>query len=238
VFRWLTRRFRRDAASRPQGYAICTAPRSGSNLLCQWLTGTDLLGRPLEYFNGGSRRILNDPGYPDDCAAQIDWIQARTRTPNGVYGVKLFSDNRQLVAPTGAQPALPVDVYVYLERADRLAQAISWVRAMQTQQYRSTQPARGSLRYDGAAIHERLLALEAEHRNWTEFFRQHAIDPVRIAYEDALRDPQAAVDRIAARFALDQRPRVDPAAVDLQVQRDATSAEWRECYLREFGAAA
>ena len=51
-----------------RGYAICTAPRSGSNFLCQLLAGTGLLGRPLEYFNGPGRRYFDDPSYPDDPA--------------------------------------------------------------------------------------------------------------------------------------------------------------------------
>lgn len=36
----------------PRGFAICTAPRSGSNFLSQLVASTGQLGRPREYFNG------------------------------------------------------------------------------------------------------------------------------------------------------------------------------------------
>jgi LPS sulfotransferase NodH len=41
---------RSDRANR--GYAICTSGRSGSNVLCQYLASTGLLGKPLEYIGG------------------------------------------------------------------------------------------------------------------------------------------------------------------------------------------
>src|ERR1700687_5667641 len=73
-----------------RGYAICTSGRSGSNLLCQYLSSTGMLGNPLEYFNGAGRRMLGQPDYPDDPARQIDWILTAGATPNGIYGVKIF----------------------------------------------------------------------------------------------------------------------------------------------------
>ena len=36
-----------DSDSRARGFAICTTPRSGSNLFSQFLTSTGVLGRPL-----------------------------------------------------------------------------------------------------------------------------------------------------------------------------------------------
>jgi LPS sulfotransferase NodH len=77
-----------DPADR--GYAICTSGRSGSNLLCQYLSSTGVLGNPLEYFNGSGRRLLGYPEYPDEPSRQIDWILTAGATPNGIYGLKVF----------------------------------------------------------------------------------------------------------------------------------------------------
>ena len=74
-----------------RGYVICTALRSGSNYLCQLLTSTGKLGAPLKYFNGHSRRIFEDPSYPDQPEAQIAKILTVGAAPNGVYGLKLFN---------------------------------------------------------------------------------------------------------------------------------------------------
>src|SRR5947209_10247439 len=82
---------RRGLMVRQRGYAICTQPRSGSNLLCQVLSSTDQLGYPLEYFNGPGRRALGLPDFPDAPELQVKAILRLGMTPNGVYGVKLFA---------------------------------------------------------------------------------------------------------------------------------------------------
>jgi LPS sulfotransferase NodH len=78
-----------------RGYAICTQPRSGSNLMCQYLSSTGRLGYPLEYFNGPARRALGLPNFPDSPGSQIDAILRIGATQNGIYAVKL-------TAPTGS----------------------------------------------------------------------------------------------------------------------------------------
>lgn len=237
IFGWLGLRHRHRAVPSLRGYAICTAPRSGSNLLCQWLTSTGVLGRPLEYFNGPGRRALNDSNYPDDRHAQIEWILTNGATSNGIYGVKVFSTHHAEVSPiVNWTKALPRLVYIHLERGDRLGQAISWVRAQQTQQYRSTQRIQGSISYDGSAIRARLEAINREYLHWSEFFRRRRREPLRIVYEDAIRSPQTTVNRVAACFDLDGRAIIDAADIDLLIQRDAVTEEWRTRYLAEFGA--
>jgi LPS sulfotransferase NodH len=218
----------------PFGYAICTAPRSGSNVLCQWLSSTGVLGRPLEYFNTPGRRALDDPHYPDDKREQIAWILAKGATANGIYGVKLFSVDSHLVSPVaGVSPSLPVHAYIYLERADRLGQAISWTRALQTQQYRSTQPVQGPIRYDASAIRARLEAINLEYANWSDFFKQHDLRPLRLTYEDATKSPQLAVNEVAAFLRVKQRALIDVDQVTLRMQRDATTTQWRERFTQE-----
>ena len=111
-----------------RGYAICTVPRSGSNFLCQLLTSTGRLGRPLEWFNGPARRTLDHPGYPDDPEAQIAAILDLGRTANGVYGVKLFPNQFAEVEHTRWTERLPNLQYIHLRRNDLLASALSWAR--------------------------------------------------------------------------------------------------------------
>ena len=237
MFVWHKFRLNRYVRVGLRGYAICTVPRSGSNLLCQWLTSTGVLGNPLEYFNGPARRTLTDPNYPDECKAQIEWILTRGATPNLVYGVKLFA-SQDLAVSTELdwRRALPRLTYVYLERRDRLGQAISWVRALQTSQYRSTQPTQGEIRYDAAMIRERLATIDGEYAHWTEFFQRRRIEPVRIVYEDAVQEPQEAVDRLAAAFRFEGQARIDESRIDLAIQRDAVTREWQARYLAEAGA--
>lgn len=219
------------------GYAICTAPRSGSNLLCQYLTSTGVLGRPLEYFNWQGRRGNEDPCYPVDPAQQVRMILTRGTTDNGVYGVKLFwyqhADTSAVLDWTRALPNLS---FVYLERRDRLAQAISWVRALQTSQYRSTHPLNGEPAYDADMIRVRLRHLDVEYAQWPAFFSRHDVSPLRLVYEDFVGDPQRAIDDVAGMLGIPPRP-IAPEGIDLAIQRDVLNDEWRTRFLREKAAA-
>ena len=216
-----------------RGYAICTAPRSGSNLLCQYLASTGVLGRPLEYFNWQGRRGNEDPSYPTDPAQQIRMILTRGTTDNGVYGVKLFwYQHAEVGAALDWTRALPNLSYIYLERRDRLGQAISWARALQTAQYRSTQPIGGEATYDAELIRMRLHDIEHEYAQWPAFFAQQSITPLRFAYEDFIGEPQRTVDGVAQMLGIAPRS-IAPKLIDLVIQRDTLNEEWRARFLRD-----
>src|ERR1700761_1294565 len=109
-----------------RGYAICAEPRSGSSLLGQILGSTGLLGRPREYFNAPSFRDSADfPDYPEDAESQLRVITTRGATPNGVYGLKVFSHQFEEVKSLGWPERLPALSFIYLERRDLLGQALS-----------------------------------------------------------------------------------------------------------------
>jgi LPS sulfotransferase NodH len=74
-----------------RGYAICCEPRSGSVYLCQLLASTGVLGNPTEYFNADTLRARGVADYPADKEGQLAQIPRLGATPNGVYGVKVFS---------------------------------------------------------------------------------------------------------------------------------------------------
>jgi trehalose 2-sulfotransferase len=218
-----------------RGYAICTSGRSGSNLLCQYLSSTGMLGNPLEYFNGSGRRLLGYPDYPDDPAKQIDWIVTEGATPNGIYGLKIFpAQIEQIEKSIRWTELLPDLKFVLLKRRDILGQALSAVRAMQTEQWRASMPARGPAMYDGARIYERLKIAARDYARWDIFFARKAVAPAIIVYEDLLADPQSAVDQVADLFGLRGRAHAASERIDLKIQRDATTEEWRQRFLGEY----
>lgn len=224
---------RSDPANR--GYAICTSGRSGSNLLCQYLSSTGMLGNPLEYFNGSGRRLLGYPEYPDDPSRQIDWILTAGATPNGIYGLKIFPAQAEMVEKSIRWTELLPDLkFVLLKRRDILGQALSAVRALQTEQWRAAMPARGPAMYDGAQIYERLQSAARDYARWDIFFARKAAMPTIIAYEDLLAEPQSAVDQVADLFGLHGQARAVAERVDLKIQRDATTEQWRTRFLAEY----
>jgi LPS sulfotransferase NodH len=204
-----------------KGYAICTQPRSGSNLLCQYLASTARLGHPLEY---------------DQPRLQIDAILTIGATPNGVYAVKLFASQFDAISRTLRwTDLLPNLHFVYLTRMDLLGQAISLARSLQSQQYRSTQQAQGTARYDAELIRAQLLTIIRERAQWEAYFARTGTEPLRIVYERFLQDPAKHVARVAALMGLEDAVAIDERKIDLVMQRDALSDEWRRRFHRDCG---
>lgn len=219
-----------------RGYALCGAPRSGSNYVCEILGSTGVLGRPREYFNGAARRIHDDPAYPDDPHAQIERILTMGATGNGIYGLKLFPGLFDTVAPhLKLTEALPNLHFVRLRRLDVLGQAMSWVRSIQTRQFRSTETAAGAPHYDGAAIQHYVGQVCQRNARWDMFFARTGMKPIELVYESVAGDPQSAADAVAAVLGLADRPRIDSSIVRLAVQRDDVTRVWRERFHAEYG---
>ena len=126
-------------------YLLLSTPRSGSNLLCRGLEGTNLAGTPREYFNP-SNKFWSHQGEGADPAAYIDRLLAERFTPNGVFGAKvswrhmLHLERVCRAQPRYAQTPMP-DIlaelfpnlrYLRITRRDKLRQAISFWKAYQT----------------------------------------------------------------------------------------------------------
>jgi LPS sulfotransferase NodH len=219
-----------------RGYAICTSPRSGSNLLCQILSSTERLGHPLEYFNGPGRQTLTDPAFPDDPHEQVRWIRTKGATANGVYGLKLFAfQHDQIASRLAWTAALPRLRYIYLEREDLLGQALSWVRGIQTRKYRSTSSATADSAYDRNLIQTHLNQLVRERARWSLFFARTGITPERLTYDKLVEAPQAVVDQVARLMEIGERAIYDASRIDLAIQRDEVTVEWRKRFIAECG---
>jgi len=161
------------------------------------------------------------PDFPDAPELQIEAVLRLGATPNGVYAIKLFAS--QFAAFSRRlrwMDLLPNLHFVYLTRGDLLGQAISWARALQTEQYRSAQPAKQLAVYDADLIRSQLMKIVRERAQWEAFFARTGIEPLRIVYERLLEDRSSYVDRVANLVGIES-PVVDQRRVDLVIQRDA-----------------
>jgi LPS sulfotransferase NodH len=214
------------------GYAICTSPRSGSNFLGQLLESTEMLGRPLEYFNGAGRRALGMDGYPDDPILQLQKILTAGSTGNGVYALKIFAYQFDIARESQWTRRLPNLAFVHLLRRDILGQALSWARARQTRQFRSTQAPRGRAQFDGELIRACLTDVVREQARWAQYFAETGVPALTLYYEDVLKDPSVAVAAVAAHIGVDAPPpRLE--RLDVAIQRDDESDRWRARFLAE-----
>lgn len=230
--------FRRSGGKAPdmRGYAICTIPRSGSNFVGQVLASTEMLGRPLEYFNGPGRRHFEDPTYPDDPEQQVGRILSDGATPNGIYALKLFPFQLDAVQDKISWSSmLPQLRFVHLVRRDLLGQAVSWSRAIQTTQYRHNQVPQASPDYDASHILKCLHDIARLNARWEVYFATNGISPLKLVYEDILADPQRGAEDVALLFGLPSPPLVDMTKITLQRQSDDLSDQWRRRFLADAG---
>src|SRR4051812_30708315 len=114
-------------------YVVCALPRSGSSLLCELLFETGLAGAPAEYFDAQQMGRFSERWNARDFGAYLRALLERKTGPNGVFGFKAQFFQLAEAFPDGElDAAFPSLRYVYITRRDRLRQAISWARAVQT----------------------------------------------------------------------------------------------------------
>lgn len=206
-----------------RGYALCGEARAGTTFLKELLASTGRLGEPVEWFDPVWQARI---GLTDDF---IGAMLARTATPNGVYGLKIFSSHAKAAARHQWATRLPDLSFVHIRRDDLLGQAISFARAAQTARFVSDQREREPPRYDRRAIDSALIALARGQARWDIWFARRDVTPLRLSYEQVIADPTGAVARIAALVGVGGA-QVDFAKVTARRMSDDTSDEWRRRY--------
>ena len=238
------RRSRADAPPwRPRCcYLVCATARSGSSLLCESLTSTGLVGEPDEFFEDDPLRVRPPRYGSDNVVAYLAELFERTATPNGVFGAKLsYPALERLDAalrPDTLADALPGLRYVSISRGDKLGQAISWARATQTGLWNSLDVGalgHGRPRFDRDAIAERLAEIERLEAAWERFFSASGVDPVRVTYEELVGDHEGSAVRVLRELGI-AADTIWFGPRRLTRLADATSARWRERFMRERAA--
>jgi len=237
---------------------VAGVPREHFEVLCH----SGLPRQPREYFFEGDvdRGVLEllPPLRPPrrDRESPEAWsrrILGAGATPNGVWGGKLMWGHaedllaraRRLDGLADADLATALrellgDVrFVLVTREDKVAQAVSLWRAVQTERWRADAPGRPcEAIYAFAAIDHLVAQLERHEEAWQAWLARRgpaAVAPLELTYEAIVADPRTAVARVLRFVGL---PNADPGDPPLRAQRDALSRDWAERYLREKRAAA
>ncbi len=236
-------------------YVICSSPRSGTTLLCDLLTETRVAGRPDSFFRGESREWWAEyfNVSTSGCESLLDFDQAylnavveegRHETP--VFGMRVMweslgdllyrlghffpdetSDRARLEQAFGSL------TYIHLSRYDKIAQAVSHLRAEQSglwhrhadgTERERMKPTEETV-YDAQRIAKLVAEAVSHDTAWEAWFEQHHISPVHIAYEDLSKEPRAVLARILA--AIGQDPKI---AISIEPKTsklaNAESLEW------------
>jgi len=237
-----------------RAYWICTTPRTGGQLLGQLLRATGIAGRPEEYF-----RPDNEPLYQHlwQVTSYSDYLQRALiagTTSNGIFGAKMEVGEMlthfmqqlrglpQFSEPRRSLHSLLTELFpnlklLWLTRRNKVRQAASWWRAMQSNEWARSKGDSSipelSLHYSFAAIDQ--LATESLLREaaWQEYFLQWQVTPLTLVYEDFIEDQAGTVRRIVDFLGIQDSYVLPAAAITLVKQADQVSEDWVQRYREE-----
>lgn len=215
-----------------KGVAILTEARSGSNWLGSLANGTGVLGQSDE---------LLDPALlgssPRDMEGLVSDVVAKGSTPNGRFAVKIFPRHlmwvqdrydADFIATMRGRSDLGL---VLVKRRDRLGQAISLVRSMQTGKWTSASTASSIETYSFKNVGIACLKIERAYAFWEAYLHLHDLEHEILCYEDLVDDPSPYVAALARHLDVPV-----PAVPDstFRIQRDAVTEEWRARYKEDL----
>lgn len=229
-------------------YMVCSTPRSGSSLLCELLQNTALAGCPEEYFLPSNEALWQQEWhtttYKDYLAATIE----RGTTANGVFGTKMmWRDLDPFLAKVRKATAyeakgdiellntvFPHLHYIWIQRHDRVRQAVSHARARQTNVWvdrgdSTPQPVSKAV-FSYEQINFMLHEIEAQEAAWQQFFTRHAIKPLVVVYEDFVGRCEETVLEVLKYIGVATPKRVVIAPPRLKKQADDESELWIRQY--------
>lgn len=235
--------------------------------------------RPEEYFEGvddrslldhlGERGVGSDPPQRSPLWSRaaydryLDWAKEAGTTPNGVFGAKLmwgyFGDFVSLLRNVPAYSTLPLagllpEVFPNLQfvrvvRANKVRQAVSLWKAVQTATWRQEDASSGGgvtdagdppyksfladhrpkLRFHFGAIEHLLHQILIEEAHWDAFFEHAQIKPTLVLYENFASDYEHATRNVVERLGieipddLEIKPR-------MKSQSDGINDDWARRY--------
>jgi LPS sulfotransferase NodH len=155
-------------------------------------------------------------------------------TSNGVFGIKMHWNQykRHMLDLNLTVDFWNVPVkWVRITRQDEIRQAISFVRAAQSNSWNSNMEIEQDPVYDGSSIAAALDRISTENADWQTYFEQNNIQPLNISYEHLTREMDVTVRRVMEYLGapIDVIP-----SPQTRQQSDSTSSEWATRFIREF----
>ncbi len=241
-------------------YIICATPRSGSTLLCDLLTATGGAGAPDSFLMGNpDPQWITDWGLPDPTHSDrpaypsrlLAAVRRAGRGATGICGLRLMRRDLPRVehllarahpdhpdTPARLDAAFGRCLFIHLSRADKLAQAVSLIRARQSglwhrhadgsERERLSPPSPAT--YDRAAIAAALADFNAQDRAWDSWFAAQNITPLRLTYEQLASAPTDTLARVCTVLGITPQAWPTPATAPVA---DATSRDWITRFRRE-----
>jgi LPS sulfotransferase NodH len=196
------------------------------------LASTELAGAPTEYFDRNQMDEFFKRWGITTIDEYIPALLARKTSPNGVFGLKAFFPQLQELGRSEVGDVFPNLHCIHITRRDRVRQAVSYWRAIQTEQWASDHPVRNPrpVRFDAGEIRALVDRIEREEQAWKSFFEAGFILPVRIAYEQMVETLEETVLRVLSFLGVEVPAGFELPPPTIQRQADELSEEWVRRY--------
>lgn len=112
---------------------------------------------------------------------------------------------------------------IILTRRDRLRQAISFSRGLQSKQWVSDAKVMATASYDFDRISRIYFQIGRSYDFWESYVAMNDLPVERFVYEDLVEDPRPFLSAVAQAMG---RPTPDVPPSELTIQRDARTEEW------------
>jgi trehalose 2-sulfotransferase len=186
--------------------------------------------------------------HPDTYDQYLAWALQEGTTPNGVFGAKLmwgylgdFAELLRGIDGMGGRPlpellarAFPGLRYVQITRRDKVRQAVSLWKAVQTQKWQRDAASDGGDRgerlpepvFSFRAINYLIRQLTAHDASWDAYFLGLGYEPLKVTYEELAESTDAVVRSVLEHLGVAAPTDLQIGAPRLSVQADETSERW------------
>ena len=234
-----------------QNYIIATSPRTGSELLCEYLSRTELAGKPGEHFFPKRFPHFYQHYHIHTFPEYATIIRQERTTPNRVFGTKLIAGeilneflevlrqntphSAQMTAHQLLHHFFPNLTFIRLIRQDRIRQAISLYRAEATGIWHNTgkQATQPEIPYDYRAIRTRLDRINTIEAAWDAFFRQNQLTPLTLTYETFIQTPVQTTQTILSHLGLSLPSTWQPNIITNKRMTQTQTDQWVTRYQAE-----
>ena len=214
------------------------------------LARSGLPRRPHEYFDPERRANIverlafrempdgvakpNPLWHPETYDRYLAWALEEGTTPNGVFGAKImwgylgdFAELLRGIEGMAGRPlpellarAFPGLRYIQITRENKIRQAVSLWKAVQTQAWKAGDEVERSVElvFSFRAINYLVRLLTAHDASWDAYFLGLGAEPLKLTYEELAESTDAVIRRVLGHLGI-------PAPADLSVGRSKLSVQ-------------
>jgi LPS sulfotransferase NodH len=233
-------------------YTIWFSQRTGSSLLCEALGSTGLAGKPGEWLNKRELPAQDGPGSAEAFREKL-WQEGTSK--DGIFGLKiqhnaitqklleLFKQLPDCPKEPKSQSeiwscAFPNGKHLFMTRRNKVRLAVSWWRAIKSDEWHRSHGSAGSSKdlkdaYHFPAIQHLILESDMLEAAAQEFFTEAGIVPMTLVYEDFIADYEGTVLKVLDYLGLRPAAKVSIAPPKFDRIADKISEEWVQRFRQE-----